>query len=131
MKHKILTMVLGALLIMPCISHADEIEIPLTVMGEASLMPGDNPLDDPEQSEPTPIRPRDFQAIIIYHDLTVLKHNHSIPLAHAIVVNAATGAIVLNRDFFTSFTEQITDSGVYIIYIQCIQGTWQGQFIVQ
>jgi len=51
MKTKILALVLGTLLTIPCVLRADEVEIQLMEVIEMGTIPGDDPLDDPEQSE--------------------------------------------------------------------------------
>ena len=99
MKKSLLALVLGALLTIPCVLHAEEIEIQLEEVIQMTPLPGDNPLDDPEQSEPTPTRPRDFRATINGNTLSVSKENEDIPSAQAIVVNAATGSIVVVGQF--------------------------------
>ena len=136
MKTKFIALVLGALLTIPCVLRAEEIEIHLEEviqMGTSQLNPGDNPLDGNDHLPPNPTRPNDFRATIDFHTLTVTKLNSSIPSANAIVINVQTGSAVINRHFFTSMTEQISTPGVYVLYIQTLAGgnTLIGQFIVQ
>ena len=131
MKKSLLALAVGALLAMPCVLHAEEIEIQLVEVIQMTPLPGDNPLDDPEQSEPTPIRPRDFRATINGNTLSVSKQDENIPSAQAIVVNAATGGIVVNQQFTNSLLEQISAQGVYALRIETAGGALVGQFIVQ
>ena len=131
MKKSLLALVLGALLTIPCVLHAEEIEIQLVEVIQMTPLPGDNPLDDPEQSEPTPTRPRDFRATINGNTLSIEKREAAIPSAQAIVVNAATGSIVVNEQFTNSLLEQISAQGVYALRIETASGALVGQFIVQ
>ena len=131
MKSKILTLALGILFLMPCVLHAEEIEIQLTEIISMGTLPGDNPLDDPIQSPPVPTRPNDFRATINGNSLTVLKQETSIPFAQAVVVNAATGGVVVNEQFTNSLSRSIANSGVYVLRIATAGGDLVGQFIVE
>ena len=131
MKKSLLALVLGALLAMPCVLHAEEIEIQLVEVIQMTPLPGYDPLDDPEQSEPTPTRPRDFRATINGNTLSVSKENEAIPSAQATVVNAATGGVVVHQQFTTTLSEQIATQGVYVLHIETAGGALVGQFIVQ
>ena len=51
MKTKIFALVLGALLTIPCLLCAEEVEIQLMEVIQMSPMPGDDPLDGPAQAE--------------------------------------------------------------------------------
>ena len=131
MKRTFIALVLGALLTIPCVLHAEEIEIQLEEVIQMTPLPGDNPLDDPEQSEPTPTRPNDFRATINGNTLSIEKREAAIPSAQAIVVNAATGSIVVNQQFTNSLLEQISAQGVYALRIETAGGALVGQFVVQ
>ena len=131
MKKSLLALAVGALLAMPCVLHAEEIEIQLVEIIQMTPLPGDNPLDDPEQSEPTPTRPNDFRATINGNTLSIEKREAAIPSAQAIVVNAATGSIVVNQQFTNSLLEQISAQGVYALRIETAGGALTGQFVVQ
>ena len=131
MKKCFLFVALSALLAMPCVLHAEEIEIQLVEVIQMTPLPGDNPLDDPEQSEPTPTRPNDFRATINGNTLSIEKREAAIPSAQAIVVNAATGGIVVNQQFTNSLLEQISAQGVYALRIETAGGALVGQFVVQ
>ena len=132
MKKSLFILVLGALLAVPCMSHAEEIEIQLTEVIEMNFMPiGDSPLDDSNQYPGVPTRPNNFRATINGHALSINKLEQAIPSAQATVVNASTGSIVLNQQFTESINEQIANNGVYVLHIETAGGALVGQFIVQ
>lgn len=131
MKKSIISLVLVALFAMPCMLCAEEIEIQLMEVITMSPLPGEDPLDGPEQSPDTPPRPTNFHATINGNTLSINKLEPSIPSAQATVVNASTGSIVLNQQFTTSLSEQIATQGIYVLHIQTDGGALVGQFIVQ
>ena len=131
MKKSLLALAVGALLAMPCVLHAEEIEIQLVEVIQMTPLPGYDPLDDPEQSEPTPTRPNDFRATINGNTLSIEKRGEAIPSAQVTVVNAATGGVVVNQQFTTTLSEQISAQGVYVLHIETAGGALVGQFIVQ
>jgi len=131
MKTKILALVLGVLLTMPCVLRAEEIEIQLMEVISMQPIGGDDPLDNPTQSGEDPTRPASFRATINGNLLAITKQEASIPFAQATVVNATTGGIVLNQQFTTSLSEQIGTPGVYALHIETAGGALVGQFIVQ
>ena len=131
MKTKLLALVLSVLFAMPCVLHAEEIEIQLMEVITMSPLPGDDPLDDPDSEGNTPPRPRSFRATINGSSLSILKQDEAIPSAQATVVNAQTGSIVVNEQFTTSLSEQISTTGVYVLHIETAGGALVGQFIVQ
>ena len=131
MKQKFFALVLGALLTIPCVLRAEEVEIQLMEVISMQPIGGDDPLDDPIQSPGVPIRPRDFRATINGNLLSVLKQEAAIQSAQATVVNASTGNTVINQQFTTSLSQQIANSGVYVLHIQTAGGALVGQFIVQ
>ena len=131
MKLKFFVLAISFILTVPCILHAGEIEIQLMEVIQMNPLPGDDPLDNPEQSDPDPIRPRDFRATINGNTLSVSKENTDIPSAQAIVVNASTGGIVVNEQFTNSLQEQISNSGTYVLRIETAAGALVGQFVVQ
>ena len=128
---KILSLALVALLTMHCALHAEAIEIQLMEVIQMGTLPGDNPLDGPDQSNPTPPRPGDFRATIDGNALSITKEDEAIPFAQAIVANASTGSLVLNQQFTNSLQEQISNAGVYVLRIETAGGALVGQFIVQ
>lgn len=93
MKHKFAIAVLSILFAVPCVLHAEEIEIQLMEVIQMNPLPGDDPLDNPSQMGDNPVRPRDFRATINGNALTITTQNTDIPSAQAVVVNAATGEI--------------------------------------
>lgn len=131
MKKSILVLALGILLAMPCVLHAEEVEIQLMEVISMQPLPGDNPLDDPDQYPDEPPRPNDFRATINRNQLSIIKQEVAIPFAQATVVNVTTGGIVLNQQFTTSLSEQISNAGVYVLHIETIGGALVGQFMVQ
>ena len=131
MKKCFLFVALSALLAMPCILRAEEVEIQLTEVIQMNPLPGDDPLDDPGQMGDNPTRPTDFRATINGNTLSIEKREAAIPSAQAIVVNATTGGIVVKQQFSTSLLEQISTSGVYALRIETAGGALVGQFVVQ
>ena len=131
MKKCFLFVALSALLAMPCLLRAEEVEIQLTEVIQMTPLPGDDPLDGPGQMGDNPTRPRDFRATINGNTLSIEKREAAIPSAQAIVVNAATGSIVVNEQFTNSLLEQISAQGVYALRIETAGGALVGQFVVQ
>ena len=131
MKRTFIALVLGALLTIPCVLHAEEVEIQLMEVIQMTPLPGDDPLDDPDQYPSEPPRPTSFRATINGNTLSVSKQDENIPSAQAIVVNAATGGIVVNQQFTNSLLEQISAQGVYALRIETAGGALVGQFVVQ
>lgn len=131
MKKHFLALALGVLFAMPFTLHAEPVIIQLMEVISMGTLPGDNPLDNPEQSPGVPPCPTCFLATIDGHSLSILKQNDSIPSAQATVVNATTGGLVLNQQFTNSLQEQISNTGVYVLHIETAGGALVGQFIVQ
>ena len=131
MKRKIIILALSALIAMPSVLRAEEIEITLVEVLQMNPLPGDDPLDDPEQTQSDPPRPNDFRASINGNTISINKRNDAIPSAQATVVNASTGSIVLKQQFTNSIQQQISTSGVYVLHIQTAGGALVGQFVVQ
>ena len=131
MRKCFLFVALSALLAMPCILRAEEVEIQLVEVIQMTPLPGDDPLDGNDHMIPTPTRPTDFRATINGNTLSVSKQDENIPSAQAIVVNAATGGIVVNQQFTNSLLEQISAQGVYALRIETAGGALIGQFVVQ
>ena len=131
MKTKIFALVLGAILTIPCVLRAEEVEIQLMEVVGMSVLPGDGPLDGPAQDPTIPPRPRDFRATINGNQLSILKQEAAISSAQATVVKASTGSMVLNQQFTNSLSEQIATPGVYVLRISTAGGDLIGQFVVQ
>ena len=131
MRKCFLFVALSALLAMHCILRAEEVEIQLEEVIQMTPLPGDDPLDGAEQSGTNPTRPNNFRATINGNTLSIEKREAAIPSAQAIVVNAATGGVVVNQQFTTTLSEQIATQGVYVLHIETAGGTLVGQFVVQ
>lgn len=131
MKRTFIALVLGALLTIPCVLHAEEVEIQLMAVIQMGTLPGDDPLDGNDHMGDTPTRPTSFRATIDGNTLSIEKREEAIPSAQAVVVNAATGGIVVNQQFTTTLSEQIATQGVYVLHIEIAGGTLVGQFVVQ
>ena len=131
MKKCFLFVALSALLAMPCILRAEEVEIQLMEVIQMTPLPGVDPLDDSNQSDPNPTRPTDFRATINGNTLSIEKREEAIPSAQATVVNASTGGVVVNQQFTTTLSEQISAQGVYALRIETAGGALVGQFVVQ
>jgi hypothetical protein len=127
----VIVLAMSLLLIMPCVLHAEEVEIQLTEVIQMQPLPGDDPLDDPGQEGTTPTRPNDFRATMNGNALSILRQNSAIPSAQATVVKASTGSMVLNQQFTNSLSEQIATPGVYVLRISTVGGDLVGQFVVQ
>ena len=131
MKTKLFALVLGVFLTIPFALRAEEVEIVLTEVISMSPLPGDNPLDNPEQSPSTHPCSSCFRATINGNSLSITKQEPTIPSAQATVVNASTGSIVLNQQFTNSVQQQISSTGIYVLHITTEGGALVGQFIVQ
>lgn len=131
MKTKFFALILSVLLFVPCVLYAEEIEITLIEVIQMNPLPGDDPFDDPDQNPDVPVRPRDFRATINGNSLTILKQEEAIPSAQAVVVNAATGGVVVNEQFTNSLSRPIANAGVYVLRIETAGGDLVGQFVVQ
>ena len=131
MRKCFLFVALSALLAMPCILRAQEVEIQLVEVIQMTPLPGEDPLDGNDHMIQTPTRPTDFRATINGNTLSIEKREAAIPSAQATVVNVATGGVVVNQQFTTTLSEQISAQGVYALRIETAGGALVGQFIVQ
>lgn len=131
MKTKIFTLVLAAIFAMPCVLYAEEVVIQLMEVVTMSPIPGDDPLDGPEQSGNNPTRPTSFHATIDGHFLRIIKQDSNIPSAQVSVVAASNGGMVLNQAMTDSMEETISNNGVYVLHISTAGGDLVGQFVVQ
>ena len=131
MRKCFLFVALSALLAMPCILRAQEVEIQLVEVIQMTPLPGEDPLDGNDHMIPTPTRPTDFRATINGNTLSIEKREAAIPSAQATVVNVSTGGVVVNQQFTTTLSEQISAQGVYALRIETAGGALVGQFIVQ
>ena len=131
MKKNISILTLAVLLLLPAVLLAEETEIQLTEVIVTGVLPGYNPLDDCEPVGENPTRPTDFRATINGNSLTILKQEEAIPSAQAVVVNAATGNVVVNEQFTNSLSRPIANAGVYVLRIETAGGALTGQFRVE
>lgn len=131
MKRNIIALVLGVLLALPCMLRAEEVEIQLFEVIGMSVLPGDNPLDDPEQSHKDPPRPTDFRATIDGNSLSVTIEDPAIPSANLRVTRQSTHAMVVNQSFSTAAYEQMPAADAYVIEIETPGGALIGYFNVQ
>ena len=131
MKKNISILTLAVLLLLPTVLLAEETEIQLTEVIVTGVLPAYNPLDDCEPVGENPTRPTDFRATINGNSLTILKQDEAIPSAQAVVVNAATGSVVVNEQFTNALSEQIATPGVYVLRISTAGGALTGQFRVE
>jgi len=130
MRKSFIALVLGVLFTIPCVLHAEEVEIQLFEMVGMSPIPGDDPLDGPHEEGTTPTRPRDFRATINGNILTVTILEPAIPSAQLYVWGASNTPVV-NTTVYSTSTEWISNSGSYSLEIQTAGGTLVGQFAVQ
>ena len=131
MKTKIFTLVLAVFFLMPCTLRAEEVVIQLMEVVSMSQLPGEDPLDGPDDYPDVPPRPTSFHATIDGHLLRVIKQDANIPSAQVAVVNASNGGLVLNQLMTDSMEETISNNGVYVLRIATAGGDLVGQFIVQ
>lgn len=131
MRKCFLFVALSALLAMPCLLRAEEVEIQLMEVIQMTPLPGDDPLDGAEQSGTNPTRPTSFRATIDGHFLRIIKQDSNIPSAQVSVVAASNGGMVLNQAMTDSMEETISNNGVYVLHIETVGGALVGQFIVQ
>ncbi len=131
MRDKFIILTLIALFAMPVFLRAEEVVIQLMEVVTMSPLPGDDPLDGPNQDPSVPTRPTSFHATIDGHVLRVVKQNANIPSAQVAVVNASNGGLVLNQLMTDSMEETISSNGVYVLHIETEGGALVGQFIVQ
>ena len=107
-------------------AFGDEVEIVL--MEASGFLPGNNPLDNPDQGGGnTPPQPGDFSAAITGSTLTISSGTHSAQL----IVFDELGEEVLTRQFVGSTIEQIFVPGFYSLEIQSGSLTLVGAFEVQ
>ena len=131
MKNKIIALVLGAMLAMPCMLHAEEVEIQLFEVIGMSVLPGDNPLDDSSNPPINPTTPTSFRATIDGNSLSVTIEDPDIPSANLRVTRQSTHAMVVNHSFSSATIEQMPAADSYVIEIETEGGALIGYFNVQ
>ena len=112
---------------MQTLAFGDEVEI---VLLEASgFLPGNNPLDNPDQGGGgnTPPQPGEFSATINGQTLAITSGTHSAQL----IVFDELGEEVLTRQFVGGTIEQIPAPGSYSLEIQSGSLTLVGAFEAQ
>ena len=102
----------------------DEVEIELLEV--SGFLPGDNPLDNPDQGGNVPPQPNEFRATINGQTLAVTSGTHSAQL----IVRDNLGTTVLNRQFVGGTLEQLS-AGSYSLEIQSGSLILVGQFEAQ
>lgn len=104
----------------------DEVEI--TLLEVSGFLPGNNPLDNPDQGGgDTPPRPNDFSATISGSTLTISSGTHSAQL----IVFDELGVPVLSSQFVGGTIELMPAPGSYSLEIQSGSLTLIGQFDVE
>ena len=94
------------------ISAADN-EVEIELMEVSGFLPGDNPLDNPEQEGNNPPQPGNFRATITGSTLAITSGTHG---ARVIVRNSSNMQI-LDRQFVGGTIEQLPATGNYSLEI--------------
>ncbi|MBQ9297097.1 MAG: hypothetical protein IJ204_07895 [Paludibacteraceae bacterium] len=128
MKRTFIALVLGALLTIPCVLHAEEIEIQLTEVIQMNPLPGNDPLDGNDHMGDTPTRPTSFRATVDGRTLSVSIEEPAITGAQLRVYKQ--GGLVVNR-FFSSATAELLTAGSYSLEIETDGGLLIGTFDVE
>ena len=128
MKRTFIALVLGALLTIPCVLHAEEIEIQLTEVIQMNPLPGNDPLDGNDHMGDTPTRPTSFRATVDGRTLSVSIEEPAITGAQLRVYKQ--GGLVVNR-FFSSATTELLSAGSYSLEIETDGGLLVGNFDVE
>ena len=111
---------------MQTFAFGDEVEI--TLLEVSGFLPGDNPLDNPDQGGgDTPPQPNEFRATISGMTLEITSGTHSAQL----IVFDELGVQVLSSQFVGGTIEQIPAPGNYSLEIQSGSLTLVGQFEAQ
>ena len=128
---KFFILVLTALFVMPCMLRAEEVEIQLFEVIGIGVIPGDNPLDDSNQTPTNPPSPTSFRATIDGSVLNVSIEDISIPSARLRVTRQSTQTMVVNRLFSSAAVEQMPATDSYLLEIETEGGALIGYFNVQ
>ena len=111
---------------MQTFAFGDEVEI--TLLEVSGFLPGDNPLDNPDQGGgDTPPQPNEFRATISGMTLEITSGTHSAQL----IVFDELGVQVLSSQFVGGTIEQIPAPGNYSLEIQSGSLTLVGAFVAQ
>ena len=128
---KFFILVLTALFVMPCMLCAEEVEIQLFEVIGMGTIPGDDPLDNPDQYPDEPPSPTSFRATIDGSVLNVSIEDISIPSARMRVTRQSTQTMVVNRLFSSAAIEQMPATDSYLLEIETEGGALIGYFNVQ
>ena len=132
MKKIILSLICGIVFAaIPSLASAEEVEIQLFEVISMGFIPGDNPLDDSNQSPKEPPRPTDFRASIDGNVLSVSIENTTIPMANLRVTRQSTHATIVNHSFNSAALEQMPAVDSYVIEIETEGGALIGYFDVR
>ena len=94
-------------------------------------IPGDDPLDNPDQYPDEPPSPTSFRATIDGSVLNVSIEDISIPSARMRVTRQSTQTMVVNRLFSSAAIEQMPATDSYLLEIETEGGALIGYFNVQ
>ena len=126
MNKKIFLLVMCMVLALPFSAIADENEVKIQLLEVISVgIGGDDPLDGNGDIPNRPTHPNDFRAYVSGRNLTVTSE--AVSVTRVIVRNRVTNQTVVNRQFLTIDTEQLS-AGAYSIELQCEDLTLVGQF---
>ena len=116
------------LLVVPAaqISASDE-EVEIVLMEVSGFLPGDNPLDNPEQEGNNPPHPLDFRATITGRTLEITSGTHDA----RVIVRNSSNVQILDRQFVGGTIEQLPAAGNYSLEIQSGSLTLVGVFDAQ
>ena len=107
---------------MQTFAFGDEVEI--TLLEVSGFLPGNNPLDNPDQEGDTPPQPNEFRASISGTTLEITSGTNAAQL----IVFDDLGTPVINRQFVGGTIEQISVPGNYTLEIQSGSLTLVGTF---
>ncbi len=124
-KHLLWLFISLFLLAVPAvqISAADN-EVEIELMEVSGFLPGDNPLDNPEQEGNNPPHPLDFRATITGRTLEITSGTHDA----RVIVRNSSNMQVLDRQFVGGTVEQLPAAGNYSLEIQSGSLTLVGVF---
>ena len=113
------------LLAVPAVhASAADNEVEIELMEVSGFLPGDNPLDNPEQEGNNPPQPNDFRATITGSTLAVTSGTHGA----RVIVRNSSNMQVLDRQFVGGTIEQLPTAGNYSLEIQSGSLTLVGVF---
>lgn len=131
MRTRILALVLGALITMPCMLRADEAQVQLFVVLNMESIGGLDPMDNSDYSQGEPPRPNGFRVSISGNRLNVSIQDESVSSALVRVIQQSTNTTVVEQVIYDETTEYLSEAGLYSIEIDTNGGSLVGQFNVQ